>query len=73
MKDLLSSLNDLRNRLNISSVERTIGLRDAMGENCTYYRKSRNLFLEKDYQDLKRLTLEVLEELRKVEGSELGK
>lgn len=73
MKDLLSSLNAIRARLITSSVERTVGLRDAMGENCAYYRKSRNLFMDKDYQELKLLFLETLEEFRKVEGDNFGK
>jgi hypothetical protein len=46
-------LMNLESRLSQSGVERTKGLRDAMGEECRFYRRSMNLFLEKDYEDLK--------------------
>lgn len=67
-KDILSSLEALRKRLNSSGIERTVGLRDAMGDNCAYYRKSRALFLDKDYQEIKSLLLETLEHLKALEG-----
>jgi hypothetical protein len=46
-------LMNLESRLSQSGVERTKGLRDAMGEECRFYRRSMNLFLERDYEDLK--------------------
>ena len=46
-------LKSLSERLEKSGVERTIGLRDAMGNDCKYYRKSLNMFLEKDYLELR--------------------
>jgi len=52
---LLDMLELLRNRLNTSGLERTVGLRDNMGDNCEFYSKSLDLFLRKDYQDLKNL------------------
>lgn len=55
LKELTNLLEQLRNRLNISGVERTVGLRDNMGNDCTFYSKSLDLFLRKDYIDLKGL------------------
>lgn len=52
---LLDMLELLRKRLNSSGVERTKGLRDNMGTNCEFYSKSLDLFLKRDYQDLKNL------------------
>ncbi len=46
-------LMNLEARLSQSGVERTKGLRDAMGEECRFYRRSMNLFLERDYEDIK--------------------
>ena len=46
-------LMSLESRLASSGVERTKGLRDAMGEECRFYRRSMQVFLEKDYEDLK--------------------
>lgn len=53
LNDLRIKLNDLSARLNSSGVERTIGLKTALGEDCRYYRKSMGLFLDKDYEDLR--------------------
>jgi len=52
---LVSILNQLRQRLIRSGVERTNGIKDAMGTNCPYYRKSMNVFLARDYQELRDL------------------
>ena len=55
--DELDSLREellrLHEQLSSSGVERTNGLRKAMGSDCQYYRKSLNLFLEKDYVNLR--------------------
>lgn len=70
MTDLIDSLEKFRIRLNKSGVERTIGLKAEMGDDCRYYRKSRELFLQKDYEELKVLFLEVTEQWRLIEGKE---
>jgi hypothetical protein len=54
-KELISVLEELRQRLNISGVERTNGLCEKMGNDCTYYRKSLDIFLKKDLDDLQNL------------------
>lgn len=53
--ELLDMLKLLQDRLQMSGLERTVGLRDNMGTNCEFYSKSLNLFLKHDYQDLKNL------------------
>jgi hypothetical protein len=55
LNTLRKTLNTLRERLEDSGVERTAGLRDAMGNDCRFFKKSVNIFLEKDYVDLKTL------------------
>jgi hypothetical protein len=45
----------LVHRLNKSGVERTAGLLYAMGNDCSYYRKSLDIFLRRDYEDLKQI------------------
>ncbi len=71
-RDLFDSLEDLRKRMQSSGLERTAGLKDAMGDDCAYYRKSRNILLEKDYEDLKNLFLETLGYFRGIEGKDFG-
>lgn len=53
--ELLDLLKLLQDRLKMSGLERTVGLRDNMGTDCEFYSKSLDLFLRKDYQDLKNL------------------
>lgn len=65
-KNLIETLEQLRKRLNTSGVERTKGLMDAMGDDCTYYRKSLDIFLKRDYDELSDLidkTKNILENL----------
>lgn len=38
------------------------------GKDCSYARKSRDLILKHDYDDILKLFLKVLEEYRKIEG-----
>jgi hypothetical protein len=66
-EDLVRILEVLRTRLNTSGVERTAGLRSAMGDDCTFYRKSLNILLNKDYEDLFGLVKEALREFEKIE------
>lgn len=63
-------LNSLRERLEQSGVERTAGLRDAMGNDCKFYRKSINLFLERDYIELRTMVKDASHLFDIVEGEE---
>jgi len=54
-EQLVSALENLRAKLIKSGVERTFGLRKAMGIECEYYWKSLNVFLKRDYKELKSL------------------
>lgn len=77
--DLIEDLDNFRvnlqkylDRLNKSGVQRTNGLKTNLGADCPYYKKSRDIFLNKDYEELKRLFLEVLSSYRTIEGKEFG-
>jgi hypothetical protein len=61
-------LNTLRERLEKSGVERTAGLRDALGSDCRFFRKSLNLFLESDYIELRDMIKEAHNLFNTVEG-----
>jgi hypothetical protein len=85
MKDLIDYLEELRlllnnkkpipelagllSLLNKSGVERTTTLKKVMGPGCPYYRKSKELFLSKDYDRIflviKELEHPVLKEVKK--------
>ena len=52
---LIEELDHLRRRLATSGVDRTLGLKKAMGRDCEYYMKSLNGFLVKDYRQLRDL------------------
>lgn len=43
------------------------------GRECKYARKCLDIFLEEDYEDIRKLLLEVLSEFRNVEGDKFGK
>lgn len=58
---LLQKLEELRLRLKKSGVERTHGLRSAMGDDCPYYWKSLNVFLRRDYRELRDIIKEAHE------------
>lgn len=72
-EDLLVALDKLRQRLTKSGVERTVGLRDAMGDDCPYYWKSMNVFLRRDYKELRDLIKEAHELFLKCEEEDCGK
>jgi hypothetical protein len=55
LNNLRKLLNDLHTTLNSSGVERTNGLKNALGSECQYYRKSLKLFFEQDYEKLRDL------------------
>jgi len=54
-EQLIESLFKLKEKLERSGVQRTYGLREAMGVECEYYWKSLNVFLKRDYKELKQL------------------
>ena len=60
---IISTLSSLQLRIQKSGFRRTSGLRDHMGEDCPYYRKSLALFVKNDLQDLqsvlKKLEIEI--------------
>jgi hypothetical protein len=68
LDDLRKSLSLLSDRLKASGVERTTGLRKNMGDDCAYYRKSKDLFLRRDYDEIYSLTKKVMEQFQLVEG-----
>lgn len=72
-KDLLDLLNDLHQALKSSGVERTAGLKEAMGADCAYYRKSKDLFVTNHFDKVRDIFLLTLEEYRKVEGNQFGR
>ncbi len=61
-EQLIETLFKLHERLTKSGVERTYGLREAMGVECPYYWKSLNMFIKRDYEELKVL----IEEAKKL-------
>lgn len=80
MPDLIDDLDELRkalltfsDRLEKSGVERTTGLKFNLGDDCPYYVKSKDIFLNKDYDQVKALFLKVLEQYRVVEGKSFGR
>ena len=52
LDELRRKLLSLSDRLNTSGVERTNGLHVNMGNDCPYFKRSMEIFLKKDYQDL---------------------
>ena len=67
-EELVRQLELLRLRLNESGTERTVGLKDAMGDDCTFYRKSLEKFLTEDYMDLRNHMDNIHELFKTVEG-----
>lgn len=67
-RELIEKLEVLRLRIINSGVERTSALLRGMGDDCSYYRKSLDIFLRKDYDELKKLLSEVLERMEKLDG-----
>jgi hypothetical protein len=60
-QELIQILENLRNRLNRSGVERTAGLLRELGDDCSYYRKSLDIFLRKDYDEIHRILVKCKE------------
>jgi hypothetical protein len=75
-QELLELLNDIRlnikenesipilalkYRLENSGVERTLGLLNKLGDDCSYYRKSLDIFLRRDYNDIYKIVFNIKE------------
>jgi hypothetical protein len=67
--EILSSFSAVQKRLKNSGFERTAGLRDSMGDDCSYYQKSLKLFFKNDLVDLKHLLVTLVEEIDALERS----
>ncbi len=52
-EELVQELEQLRQRLNQSRVEATNGLREAMGDDCTFFRRSMEKFIRNDYMEIR--------------------
>lgn len=68
LDSLRIEMNRLSECLDASGVERTNGLRQVMGRDCDYYKKSLDLFLRKDYISLRNLTEACHALFERVEG-----
>lgn len=73
LEELRLALLSFSDRLEKSGVSRTVGLRTNLGDDCPYYHKSKDIFLNRDYDQLKELFLKCLASYRLVEGKEFGK
>jgi uncharacterized coiled-coil DUF342 family protein len=68
LDSLRIKLESLSERLDRSGVERTNGLRQIMGRECDYYRKSLDIFLHKDYIDLRNMVKDIHQLFEVVDG-----
>jgi len=68
LNQLQKELNTLHNRLNKSGTARTAGLLDSMGHDCEFYQKSLDIFLRKDYIDLRNLVVSIHNLFNIIEG-----
>ena len=68
LDSLRTEMNRLVDKLNASGIERTNGLRQMMGRDCDFYKKSLSLFLTKDYISLRNLIEACHELFERVEG-----
>jgi len=68
LESLRVLLNKLHDKLNASGVERTFHLRRIMGKDCTYLRKSMNLFVDEDFEPLRDMILELHDQFLLIEG-----
>ena len=55
------SILALKYRLENSGIERTLGLLNNLGNDCSYYRKSLDIFLRRDYNDIYRIMFAIKE------------
>lgn len=70
---LRQTLVKLTEKLTNSGVERTHYLRGHMGADCGYFKKSMDLFLDFDYDEIKALINAVHERFDIIEGTHDGK
>jgi len=69
---IISTFSSLESRIEKSGFHRTLGLRDHMGEDCPYFRKSLSLFSRKDLKDLHSILFKLSRELESLERSDNG-
>jgi hypothetical protein len=62
------ALAKLSDRLNNSGIERTEGLRETQGSDCPYFKKSLDIFVRKDYIQIRDMVESVHNLFRTVEG-----
>jgi len=67
-EELVDTLEKLRQRLNGSGSERTVGLKDAMGDDCVYYKRSLDKFVREDYVEIRDIIREATKTLDIIEG-----
>lgn len=72
LDELRLSLMQLEERLQKSGVERTCGLKKYMGNDCHFYRKSMDLFLRKDYEQLRDMVSSIHRLFSIIEGKQSG-
>jgi hypothetical protein len=48
-------LQALKYRLENSGLERTVGLLENLGDDCSFYRKSLDIFLRRDFSDIHKI------------------
>jgi hypothetical protein len=72
LDELRRKLFDLSTRLDSSGVERTHGLRATMGNDCPYFKKSMDIFMKKDYQELQIMIESINNLFLLIEGKKLG-
>ena len=80
MSDLIDDLEELRkallsfsDSLEKSGVERTTGLKVNLGADCPYYKKSKDIFLSRDYEKVRDSFLSCLSQYRIIEGKDFGR
>ena len=61
-------LDKIHSSLDNSGVQRTAHFLNYVGTNCTYYRKSLDLFLEEDYDRIKNQVMECADFFTLLEG-----
>jgi hypothetical protein len=61
-------LENFVDKLDESGTKRTKGLREWKGRSCAWYWKSMELFLNKDYEVMKKLILEAAELIKECEN-----
>ena len=72
LDDLRRHLLTLSDRLNNSGIERTQGLKDNMGLDCPYFKRSLNIFMKKDYEELRDMVQSINNLFNLIEGKSNG-